>query len=330
MRPSYRRLIIGVVIVLLVLIGIGYYVRVNIQTAAIPLGVPTGELLFLANREGDWDIYLLQTDGMALNLSKPEEDAPHDDYFPSWAMDGGVINFLSDKSGELAPAQILPNGTNRRDLSILEAILTLFTEGRFDWDPQWLADGRFVIASLRDFNLEVYLVSADGQTLTRLTESGARDWFPALSPDGEQLLFNSDRNGNEDIYLLNLNDTGATPIPLTQHEADDIRAVWSLDGGRILFISEREHNLESGVIDFYVMNADGSDLHPLGEDEIFEGGAVWSPDGEVYAFMSNRDGDFDLYLREGETTILLTDNTTPDLFPVWRPSGDDTENRDEN
>src|SRR5262245_55739764 len=118
------------VILLLVILAVFAISRFQ-QPPTIPQGVPNGELAFISNRDGNWEIYILDAEGKARNISVD----PADDYFPSWAFDGQQINFVSDRTGELGPTQIKPDGTGARSLTILSAITTLFFENRLDWDP---------------------------------------------------------------------------------------------------------------------------------------------------------------------------------------------------
>lgn len=306
-------------VVLLVVILAGFAINRFQQPPTIPQGVPNGELAFISNRDGNWEIYILDSQGVARNLTVD----PANDYFPSWAFDSQQINFVSDRTGALGPTQIRPDGTGARSLTILSAITTLFFENRLDWDPQWSPDGNYLWwASLRDFNLEVYVMGKGGENVTRLTNNPARDWFASWSPDNASLVFSSDREGNENIYAMDI--AGENLRQLTDDDQDDLRPFWSLDGAQIAFVSERENPLTSGILDVFVMNPDGSNQRKLAPEMIFEGGLMRSPDGTQFVYMSNRDGHWHLYARatdcEGDFCIRrLTDGESDNLFPVWRP-----------
>ena len=53
-------------------------------------------------------------------------------------------------------------------------------------------------------------MNADGSGVTRLTNHTADDYIPTWSPDGGRIAFTSDRDGNEDIFVMNVNGTGVT------------------------------------------------------------------------------------------------------------------------
>lgn len=324
-RISRRRILISLVLALAALVALAaLFITTAIRSAPIPLGTPSGEIAFVANRAGQWDLFLLSPDGTLTNLTTVGAGATANDYFPSWSLDSQRINFLSDRTGITGPTQIEPDGSNPASLDIVSAIFTVFSQGRLDWDPAWSPGARQMAwSSLRDLNLELYVIDTaaefTAENAARLTNAGARDWFAAWSPDGTKLAFASDRASAEvdNIYVLDLA-SGAISA-LTADTVTAIYPMWSLDGSQIAYISEREHPLESGIVDFYIMNADGSDQRPL--EGIFEGDPTWSPDGSQMAYVSNRDGRWHIYLRDanGDNVRRLTAGDYDHFFPVWRP-----------
>ena len=92
----------------------------------------------------------------------------------------------------------------------------------------------------------------DGSNPIRLTDSIGLDWKPIWSPDGTKIAFQSQRDGDLEIYISNLPDT--THISqLTDNAFGDSNPKWSPDGTKILFRSKRDGNEE-----IYTMNADGT------------------------------------------------------------------------
>ncbi|MCU0499584.1 MAG: hypothetical protein MUF87_19715 [Anaerolineae bacterium] len=291
------------------------------QTTRIPSGVPTGEIAYISDQAGTWDLYLLRSDGQSIALTPPED--AFQDYFVSWDFAAERLNFLTNRAGdEMGPGQVQPDGTGLRTLSILQAVSTLFFEGRIDWDPAWSPDGsRVVWSSLRDLNLELYLADADGENITRLTAHGGRDWFASWSPDGTQIAFNSDREGDENIYVINADGTDLRQ--LTAHPADDFHAMWSMDGTLLVFVSEREAELTTGELRLYAVPVTGNEdqVRPFGSDEVFTGDPLWARDGQSLITLSNQEGTWSLYQQDqnGGNLRRLTQPDRNSLFPAWRP-----------
>jgi Tol biopolymer transport system component len=88
---------------------------------------------------------------------------------------------------------------------------------------------------------------------------------PAQAPEQAQITFQSDRDGNWEIYAIDTD--GRNPLRLTNNPADDLSPAWSPDGQRIAFASSRDGNYE-----IYVMDADGKNQRNLANnpaDDVF-------------------------------------------------------------
>lgn len=140
-----------------------------------------------------------------------------------------------------------------------------------------------------------------------------------------KIAFESTRDGNLEIYVMNPDGTGQTNV--TNHPRSDTDPSWSPDGGRIAFASTRE-NLDGtfeGHTNIWVMNADGSGLRnltPGPETTGLANGGIsptWSPDGTRIAYthgaiwvMSAADGGGKIPLMDAPETAGL---------PAWSPLG---------
>jgi len=290
---------------------------------SIPLGVPPSTIMVVSDIGEDWDIVLLKADGTSLNLTADASGAQ--DLAASFSLDGTAINFISNRTNPeaLGPSQVKPDGSDLRNLTVIGAVMTLVSDAQFDWDPIWSPDGESLAwVSLRDFNLEIYTTpleaTIDFDEATRQTQSGARDWYASWSPDGTQIAYNSDADGNENIYILDVATSESTQ--LTTHEADDYQPFWLRDGSSLLFISERENKLTTGIVDVYEMNIDGSDLRPF-DNRTIEADPRWSPTGQHVAYMSNDGETWHIYVEQsdGSNTRRITDGDANFAFPVWMP-----------
>lgn len=104
-------------------------------------------------------------------------------------------------------------------------------------------------------------MAPDGCPVIQPYDCGDRQ--PAWSPNGSKIAFTSDRDGDDEIYIMNADGTGEAQ--LTGSAGQDRRPEWSRDGSKIFFESNRDGNPE-----IYIMNADGSEQTNLtknpGED----------------------------------------------------------------
>ena len=166
-------------------------------------------------------------------------------------------------------------------------------------------------------------VSRAKSTLVRLTNNSAQDHRPVWSPDGSKIAFSSNRDGKNEIYVMNAD--GSNVKRLTTNLVEDGISSWSPDGLKILFESERDGNSE-----VYVMDADGGNQIRLTRNNAVDGSASWSPDGSQIAFASNRDTgppynpyNLDIYVMNSNGTNVkrIVDDPEYDVGPQWSPDG---------
>lgn len=162
------------------------------------------------------------------------------------------------------------------------------------------------------------------RTERQLTDHYGEDTLPDLGPDGRTVAFVSDRSGNRDIYLIDIETLETNR--LTHHFAEDSNPAWSADGSRIVFQSNRDGNNE-----IYIIAAGCAQIPEGCPDEIVrvtnsmydDLEPEWSPDSEQIAFMSARDGNLEIYVMnaDGSAVRRLTNNPGVDGFPSWSPDG---------
>lgn len=150
----------------------------------------------------------------------------------------------------------------------------------------------------------------------RLTTHPAEDRSPSWSPDGTRLLFESDRDGDFEIYVIGRDGSGLRR--LTDSPGGDRSPAWSPDGERFVFGSERD-----GARGLWIGDLAGGEPRSLIADPSPELVPDWSPDGAWVAFSSERDGNLELYRVRIEDGSLerLTDDPHRDLWPRYSPDG---------
>jgi TolB protein len=132
-----------------------------------------------------------------------------------------------------------------------------------------------------------------------------------------RIAFETNRDGNREVYLMNADGTGQTN--LTNNAAQDIEPAWSPDGTKIAFSSDR-----SGDYEIYVMGETGSATPTR---LTFSPGAdvepAWSPNGAEVAFTSTRDGNTEVYTMnvDGSSQANQTKNPRSDSEASYGPKG---------
>ncbi len=136
--------------------------------------------------------------------------------------------------------------------------------------------------------------------------------MPPPSPLLEQIVFQSNRDGDHEIYIMEKD--GSNQRQLTSNTAADNYPVVSPDGRQILFQSERDGNKE-----IYIMNLDGSGQQRVTNSTADEQLPTWSPDSSQIAFVSDRNGTRNLYIinTDGSSERQVTFDDLRKGHPSW-------------
>lgn len=174
----------------------------------------------------------------------------------------------------------------------------------------------------RNGRYEIYAASINDASAfanwKQLTRGYSPARAPALSPDGKQLAFQSRKEGNWEIYILDLVSNKITR--LTNQLAYDGAPTWSPDGKQLAFESYRTDDL-----DIWRINADGTGLINLTPDEpAYDYGPKWSPDGTRIAFTSWAPGHKQVFTidADGKNLTNISNSEFSDEQPAWSPDGE--------
>jgi Tol biopolymer transport system component len=181
-------------------------------------------------------------------------------------------------------------------------------------------NGKIACASDRSGNVDVWTFDPNGTELNpvNLTNHPASDGKPKYSPDGRQIVFESNRDGNTELWLMNADGSNPTQLTFTLAGSNSAGG-WSPDGSSIVFQSTRDGNFE-----VYKINIDGTNETRLTNLPVEDSLPNWSPDGKTIAFSSRRqDPAADVHLMDPDGNVFFNVTNSPgeDSWPNWSPDG---------
>src|SRR6266480_843911 len=178
-----------------------------------------GTIAFDSRRDGNTEIYSMNANGTGVTRLTNNVTT---DEAPAWSPNGMQIVFDSFRGGSDDIYIMNTDGTG----------VTRLTNSADAIRPAWSPTCKQIaFASDRDtppFD-EIYVMNADGTGITRLTNNNAANddnsAWPPWSSDGNQIAFESNRDGNREIYVMNADGTGVTR--LTNNVFTDAVPAWT-------------------------------------------------------------------------------------------------------
>jgi Tol biopolymer transport system component len=294
---------------------------------------------FTSMRDGNEEIYVMRYDGSGITRLT---NHPRVDRDPAPSPDGTLIAFQSarDNSTPYCGDTGYPNCVSHiYEVSVEGGTPIRLTDGPYqDTQPAWSMSGAFIaFVSNRDDPApttcglpgrpacvqNIYVMNATGGAVRRVTMNptsnpSAVNLYPNWSPDDSLIAFQSNRDGNDEIYTIAVDGSGLKR--LTNNPASDGHPAWSPDGTRMAFETNRDGNYE-----IYVMNADGSNPVRYTTNAAADRHPIWLPGcSERIVFASDRDGQgFRIYAIDPDgksltrLTTLPTGQTAADDLPAW-------------
>lgn len=222
-------------------------------------------------------------------------------------------------------------------------------------DARVSPDGRWVVCTvsraLREedrYASNLWLMPAEGGEARPITQGAARDHSPRWSPDGREITFISDRDGDPRLYVLPLA-AGGEAIALARLPGPASDPGWAPDGSAIAalarvgpkrgeaepFVADRIKYKSDGVgllhgqRHIFVVPRDGSPARQVTDGDWDDNPPSWSPDGRRLAFASARHATRDqdqgaaiwVVPADGGEPACLVPPRGPAFTPRWSPDG---------
>jgi len=206
-----------------------------------------------------------------------------------FVTDGLLLSVRRGAGAELVTLAADGSGTAR----------PLLANGAMNLQARWSPDGtRVVFTGVQAGNIDIYVMDADGQHLTRLTDAPEADQEPAWSPDGGTIAFTSLRGGSSQVWSMNADGTGVRQ--LTSGLGANSMPAYSPDGRAIAFISTRDGNA-----DLFEMGAEGDAPRAITRTPEAESGPAYFPNGDIAVVVSRPGRNDILRIRAGDGQRIM-------------------------
>lgn len=142
---------------------------------------------------------------------------PYWEHRPTWAPAGNELAFAAALLVPWYQSDIFRVPASGGNPTNITTTYKIYEDG-----PSWSPDGGYIAyeASLTPGGAaDVYVMPVSGGTAVNITNHPANDYAPAWSPDGSRIAFVSDRDGNDEIYVLYLSGEAVTPASLGKIKA---------------------------------------------------------------------------------------------------------------
>ncbi len=228
-----------------------YQIRLAAPATFLPLLVDTAtniqpvlspdrtRVAFSSNRNGSYDLYLMDADGQ--NLRRLTRDTGNEGE-PTWTPDGQNIVYTSTR-GTLSQIAIVSVNTGQTR--------QLTSEPRGNHSPSVSPDGRTIaFVSVRDGNPEIYAMGIDGGTARRLTRTPLRESSPHFfrNSDLAYVVDRGDRSKGSRIMRLAWGSSESSPVVETEEPVPSFAV--SREDDRLVYVLGKIKDVAKGSVDF--------------------------------------------------------------------------------
>jgi Tol biopolymer transport system component len=222
----------------------------NIQVALAP---DRTQVAFSSNRNGNYDIYVMDADGQRLRrvTSTPAQEGE-----PAWTPDGSRIVYTVTSGTTPQIATTMADGSESR-------VLTTASAGNHS--PSISPDGRTIVfVSARDGNHAIYTMGLDGSNQRKLTRNSARETSPRYARNGDLLFVTERGGGSKGSRIMRRASASGDVSQLLQTDDPVLLLAISRDGDRLVYVTGRPRDASKGRVEFGLfLRSMGSNSPPV-------------------------------------------------------------------
>jgi Tol biopolymer transport system component len=279
------------------------------------------------------DIWVMRADGSQAMQISPDGSA---ELQPRWSPDSQQIAYISNMSflttdsttGEQTYAGAYDvyisnaDGSNLyRPKGYITLVMSSMGELGTITNQNWSPDGQsLAYVDCGEQSCSILGIKSEGGRLNAdypLTQDLNAN-TPTWSPGGKKIAFDGPADCQDcgyEVYLMNAD--GSDVENLTDDPTDDWGPVWSPDGLRLAFVSDRD-----GDYEIYVIDLASREITQLTKNAAYDAQPTWSPDGKWIAYTSDQNNNVDLYIVniDEKQSYRLTTNNATDQLPYWSPA----------
>ena len=160
--------------------------------------------------------------------------------------------------------------------------------------PRFSPDGKFLAVGIAtEGNTDIWVYDMEREVPSRLTFDEADDYNPVWSPDGQTIVFSSERGeGAPNIYRKPADGSGEVE-QVTDSDSEIMPWSWSPDGAKL---AAMQINAET-ALDLVLVSVETGEIEPFLTSSFVEYAPVFSPDGRYLAYGSDESGEWEVYVR---------------------------------
>lgn len=268
--------------------------KLAITPTAVSLKVDETQTFRAAASDADGAVVLIPTDGI------------------TWSVNGAAatIDPITGVLTAIAAGQAQVTATEKESTVAASVIITVTPK----------LTGKIIFLSTRDGNSEIYRMNPDGTNQQRLTNNPANENEISLSPDGQRILFISDRgeNTNNPFHIFSMNVDGTDVQQITNGAEDDWGPIFTPDSTEILFF----RTMTSGD-EIFIMNADGTNQRRLTTNNVADVLPSMTPDKQWIVFERMVGKNYVLYKMkpDGTGAQAITNSEVDNWYHCLSPDG---------